>query len=115
MRKTSRSKYGAIPTTVDGYRFASKREAERYGELKLLEKAGEIHGVGVHPRYPLMVLSPIDGKLYKVGTYVADFTYWEKDGLVIEDVKSRPTMTSIYRLKKKLMKVLYGVEIMETE
>lgn len=41
MRK-SRSKYGNVPTVIDGIRFASKLEAKRYGELKLLQKNGDV-------------------------------------------------------------------------
>ena len=37
-----RSKYGARKTIVDGITFDSKKEANRYRELKLLEDAGEI-------------------------------------------------------------------------
>ena len=50
-------KYNAIPTTVDGIRFASKREARRYLELKLLQKAGHISDLELQPRFRLMSAS----------------------------------------------------------
>lgn len=106
------SKYGAIKTEVDGLVFASKAEARRYGELRLLERAGKIAGLELQPRYRLVV----NGVL--IGTYVGDFRYEEDtaepfDPEVVEDVKG--VKTPVYRLKKKLMKAIYGIEIRETE
>jgi hypothetical protein len=101
------SKFSNVPTTVDGIRFDSRKEARRFAELKLLERAGEIRDLEVHPRYPLTVNEQ------EVCVYEADFFYREKDGrVVIEDVKG--VKTPVYRLKKKLMRALLGVEIRET-
>jgi hypothetical protein len=95
------SKYRAQPEIVDGIRFASKKEARRYGELKLLLRAGEIHGLELQPRFPLIV----NGK--KVCVYVADFAYLDNDGnRVVEDVKSKATVTPLYRVKLKLLMAL---------
>lgn len=102
---TAELKYHNEPIQVDGIRFASKREAERYQELRLLERAGQISGLVVHPEFPLEV----DGEL--VGRYIADFAYYGEQGPVVEDVKSTPTKTAVYRLKKKLVQALYGIEI----
>jgi dsDNA-binding SOS-regulon protein len=63
------SKYGAVRTEVDGISFASKKEARRYSELKLLERAGEIADLQLQPRFPLTVNG------VRVCTYVADFQY----------------------------------------
>jgi hypothetical protein len=109
-------KYGAIPTTIDGIRFASKKEAGRYLELRLLEKAGEIRGLELQPKFPLLV--PVKGRMgvYEtIGKYIADFRYRAgKDGLlVIEDVKSTGTKTTVYRLKKRMVEAIYGIEITE--
>lgn len=104
------NKYGAKALIVEGYRFASQAEARRYGELQLLERAGEIDGLNLQPHFPLIV------KGTKVGYYIGDFEYFDKRGhLVIEDVKSPATRTSLYRLKKKLVKAIYGIEIAEVE
>ena len=67
-------------------------------------------------RMPLVAWHPtevVNGE--KVGTYVSDFSYREcSDGRrVVEDVKSAPTRTSLFRMKRKLMKALYGIEIVE--
>lgn len=100
------SKYRAVPVEVDGIRFASKREAARYGVLKLLEASGEIEGLELQPRFPLVV----EGA--RVGTYVGDFRYLDGGETIVEDVKG--VKTPVYRLKKRLVKALYGVEIKET-
>lgn len=100
------SKYRAVPVIVDGVRFASKREAARYGALRLLEQAGEIEALELQPRYPLVVAGE------EIGTYVGDFRYRERGELVLEDVKG--VRTPVYRLKARLVKALYGVEIRET-
>lgn len=94
---------------VDGLKFASKAEARRYGWLKIAERAGEIEKLECQPRFPLRV----DGEL--ICTYVADFRYVDRrTGLpVVEDVKSDPTRTPVYRIKAKLLKALHGITIVE--
>jgi len=102
----SHSKYGAIKTVVDGITFASRKEAKRYTELKLLELAGEISRLELQPRYDIT----ING--VKVCTYVADFRYFGKAKQIVEDCKG--FKTPLYRLKSKLVRALYNVEILET-
>lgn len=111
-----RSKYGAVKTTVDGVTFASKAEARRYQELRLLEKAGEVTELELQPKFPIYV--SINGRSRHMGdkpvcTYVADFRYrFGPTGiLMIEDVKGMKT--PVYRLKKKMVEAQYGVEIIE--
>ena len=113
-----RSKYGAVPTYADGIRFASKKEARRYQELKLLEKAGEVHRLECQPVYVLHAY----GTGQKIGEYRGDFQYCECDQrngrcwseeLVVEDVKSGPTKTALYRWKKKHVEAQYGITIRE--
>lgn len=102
-----RSKYGAIPTVVDNVRFASKREAAHYESLKVLFHYGKIASLELQPRFRLEV----NGEL--ICTYVADFRYVDLLSLktIIEDVKGMKTPA--YRLKKKLMKAIHGIEIRE--
>lgn len=104
-----RSKYNAKRVEIDGRVFASKREASRYAELKLLERIGEIVELECQPRYPLA----LNG--VKLTTYVADFRYRvvASGETVVEDVKSKPTMTDLYRLKKNLMFALHGISLKE--
>jgi hypothetical protein len=113
VRLPKRAKYRAVPTVVDGIRFASKKEAKRYSELKLMEKAGQIGPIERQPRYPIIV------NRIPICTYVADFRYLAGgklgDGpirLTVEDTKG--FRTPEYRLKKKLVEALYGIEILET-
>ena len=100
------SKYGAIKTVVDGHIFDSKAEARRYQELRLMASAGEISDIELQPKYPLIV----NGK--NCGFYKADFRYKIAGVLVVEDVKG--VKTPVYQLKKKLVKALYDIDIVET-
>lgn len=100
-------KYHAIPTWVDGILFASRLEARRYSDLRLMAMAGEIRDLELQPRYPIR----IDGQL--VCTYVADFRYFDvqQNREVVEDVKG--VRTREFVLKKKLVKAVYGIDIEE--
>lgn len=99
-----RSKYNATKTLLDGITFDSGKEAKRYQELSLMLKAGQIFCLQVHVRFP------IPGNAH----YEGDFVYLDEQlNPVIEDVKSEPTKTRLYRLKKKLFFEKYGKEITE--
>ena len=114
MRLFTRHKYGAKRTTLEGITFDSKAEARRWMELRLLEKAGEIFELEPHPKYPIVIKNR-SGRNVLICTYEGDFRYREgPNGLLrIEDVKSKPTRTAVYRLKKKLVETIYGIEILE--
>jgi hypothetical protein len=68
---------------VDGITFDSKKEAARYQELKLMERAKEIYKLELQPKFPIC----IEGK--KVFEYRADFRYWDgpAGNCIVEDVK----------------------------
>jgi hypothetical protein len=105
-----------VRTEVDGVVFASRREARRYAELKLLEQAGEIVALELQPQFALWAHPfPFVGEPWSpvpVAKYIADFRYYNRDGeLVIEDVKGMKT--PLYRLKKKITEVQYGIQIRE--
>ena len=99
------SKNRNIKSEVDGSVFDSKAEARRYMELRLLEKANEISDLRL--QYPFEC--KINEK--KICTYRADFDYYHGDQWVVEDVKG--FRTQVYRLKKRLVEALHGVEIRE--
>lgn len=103
------SKFSNIRTEVDGIEFASKKEARRYGELKLLERAGRITGLKVQPSFPL----DVNGK--PICRYVGDFEYQTSAGdRIVEDVKSPITRKHpVYRLKAKLFEAVVGFPITE--
>lgn len=113
-RLKARNKYKAQPTEVDGIWFASKAEARRYSELKLLEKAGEIRQLELQPRFRLScACAGAPSMRAKVGEYIADFRYRQGPYgvLVIEDVKG--VKTALYRWKKKHFELQYGLMITE--
>ncbi len=103
----SKTKYRAVRTEVDGIWFASKKEAARYGELTLLLRAGKILDLKLQPRFPCRVNREL------ICTYVADFAYTDAstDRRIIEDAKG--FKTPIYKLKRKLVKALFGFDIVE--
>lgn len=87
-------KYRNKPVKIDGITFASQREGKRYGELRLLERAGQIAGLELQPRYRLEVAG------HKICTYVGDFEYRENGKKVCEDAKGMRTQA--YIIKRKL-------------
>lgn len=99
------SKYHSTPMVVDGHRFPSKKEANKYAELRLMERAGIISDLKLQVRYPLEMCGQT------VTHYVADFVFKENGNTVVCDVKG--FRTDLYRLKKKMMKAQYNVEILE--
>jgi hypothetical protein len=102
-------KYKNIKTVINGITFDSKKEAAYYGILKLKQKAILIDRFEMQVRYDLVVNN------VNIGFYKADFVTY-KHGKVFEviDVKSEITnKLPVYRLKKKLMKAIYGIDIVE--
>ncbi len=130
-------KLGNEKVTVNGIKFDSKREARRYGELVLLQRAGKISELELQKEYLLIpaVYEMLDtGEIYKVGakkgqpkqkrvcveqacTYRADFVYKLGGEVVVEDTKGcRDPSTASYALfaiKRKLMLHVHGIRIKE--
>lgn len=99
-------------------RFASKAEARRYGELKLLVKAGKIFRLALQPRYRLCAWTIREVEAVPaIGEYRADFRYCTSDdcfcawGCRVEDVKG--IRTALYRWKKKHVEAPYGITVTE--
>ena len=110
------NKFGAKKTEIDGITFASKHEAERYIELKHMERAHMISDLQLQRRYTLIgTQKDKSGKvLERPVTYVADFVYKNQNGeTVVEDAKSPATRTDVYKVKRKLMLSIYGIRIQE--
>ena len=106
------SKYGNQKVVIDGILFDSKREANRWYELKLLERAGEITGLQRQVSFGLTPSFKCNGHSYRPSRYIADFAYYDKHGkYVVEDAKG--VRTKEYMLKKKLVAWLHGFEIQE--
>ena len=101
------SKLHNVRTQIDGISFDSLDEAARYGELKIEEKAGLIVDLQVHKSFRLVVNG------IHVCDYESDFTYQREGKFIVEDVKSPGTITYAYRIKKKLMLAVHGIQIRE--
>ena len=113
-------KYRNTPTervTASGavLRFDSQKEARRYDHLTLRQQAGEIHDLRLQVDFTLQeAYTDQEGRRVRAIRYRADFTYRERDGrMVVEDVKSKPTRTREYLIKRKLMKERRGIDITE--
>ena len=103
-----RSKYRNRKTEVDGIQFDSKLEAQRYKQLKLMERAGEISDLQLQHTFILLGgYRNGNGRSIRPITYVCDFKYQDADGRsVVEDVKGMKT--DVYRIKKKLFEERYA-------
>lgn len=105
-------KYHNRRTVVDGIVFDSAREARRYSELKLLERAGEIENLELQKEYELIPPQWIGGKrAERAVKYKADFAYRENGETIVEDTKG--VRTKDYIIKRKLMLHVHGIRIRE--
>ena len=103
-------KYHNKKTFIDGIKFDSKLEAERYAQLKILERAGVIRDLELQPEYELIPSFRKNGNTWRRTVYKADFRYIlsENDKTIIEDVKgSTAVITDVFRLKQKLFEYKY--------
>lgn len=116
------SKYNAQKIVValpDGtpHTFDSKKEADRYCELRLLERAGKIRVLKIQVPFELIpTQKDADGKTLRPCKYIADFTYYDKSGnQIVEDVKGYRggTAYEVFKIKKKLMLQRYGITVRE--
>lgn len=113
MAKPSKlAKYRAQPTTIDGIRFDSKREANRYVDLCMQRDRGLISDLELQPQFPLSVVTP-DGTKVIIGRYIADFRYRRDGELIVEDAKGFRGK-ELYVWKKKHVEAEYGIAIRET-
>ena len=100
-----KNKFGATAVVLDGYRFASKREAQHYWALKNDET---IRDLFVQPAWRI----EINGEF--VCDYVADFSFRDANRVLhVHDVKSKATKTPEYRIKRKLMHAVHSIYVEE--
>jgi hypothetical protein len=93
---------------VDGVQWDSRKELTRWRLLWARKEAGAVSQLRRQVRFALVVNG------VKVCDYVADFVYVEGGKVTVEDVKSAFTRKlPVYRIKRKLMKAVYGIEIQE--
>ena len=122
-QNVKQSKYHNQPAVRGGVRFDSQKEARRYDELMILLRKGLIRDLKLQPQYTLQeAYTTPEGNRVRAIRYQADFSYeqmnqeiyggWEP---VVEDVKSKATMTRVYEIKKKLLFERHGITITEVE
>lgn len=125
------NKYGNKKIEVDGKTFDSQKEANRYYELRLLERAGVISDLQTQVKFELIPAQyetferiGKNGKPLKAGrkllesgvSYYADFVYKENGKLIVEDTKGgKATKTDKYIIKRKLMLYIHGIKITELD
>lgn len=118
-RKTPpRAKYGNTKVVVDGHKFDSKKEAERYLVLKDDQAAGRIRNLLIQPVFVLAPSVVLQGKKKPSLRYYADFSYEAGNGggwvAVVEDVKSEATKANaLYRAKLHLLKWVHDIDVEE--
>lgn len=106
-------KYKNKPVTVDGIWFPSIREARRYKELSLMEKAGKIRNLTLQEPFTLIPSQRMCGKVVeRPVVYKADFTYYQDGKYIVEDAKGYRTPE--YKIKRKLMLYVHGIRVKET-
>lgn len=107
--KRLQNKYRNQPVELGDVRFDSKREAKRWQDLQLMQKAGEISDLKRQVKFEFHVSGQ------HICDYIADATYVRAGQFTVEDTKSPITRrNAVYRLKRKLLRALYGLEILET-
>ena len=116
-------KYKNKKVEIDGIGFDSKKEARRYQELKLLEKAGRIQNLQLQVKFVLIPKQYAKTDFTKAGkprvlehecSYIADFVYTADGQTIVEDVKSSYTRNHmLYVVKRKLMLYVHGIRIRE--
>lgn len=107
-------KYGNKKTTIGGVTFDSKREAERWSHLRILERAGHISDLRRQVAYVLAPSVKFAGaRTAKPAIrFIADFEYIENGARIVEDVKSGPTAKlPAFQMKRHLMKHMHGIDV----
>lgn len=110
------NKYSNKKVILDDIKFDSKREGNRYMELKMLEKSGLIKELELQKEFELQPSFKKSGKTYRKITYKADFYYFDNHlgRYVVEDVKG--FKTDVYNLKKKMFEYKYpDLELLEVK
>lgn len=115
-----KNKYHAKPTEIDGIKFASKKEARRYAELKRLMSIGEIECLEMQVPFQLIPAQYVtEGKKKRCAErdikYIADFVYVKDGKKIVEDVKGdkHSKAYDVFVIKRKLMRYFYGIEVQE--
>lgn len=103
------NKYHAQKTEIDGIKFDSKWEAERYNQLSAMQQAGLIKDLQRQVKFVLQDgYTNNKGEKIRPICYMADFQYTDNEGkLIVEDTKSPATKTEVFKIKKKLFEARF--------
>ena len=107
------NKYHNKKITYDGYKFDSKKEADYYNQLKLLQRAGLIRDLELQKTFILQPSFKLNNKTRRQITYKADFTYFSNEDNKIHVIDVKGFKTDVYNVKKKMFEYKYGIEIEE--
>jgi len=112
--KQKQSKYKNKKVVIDGIKFDSQKEANRYVELKLMEDTDYIKDLELQKKFELIPKYEINGRKVRAMNYICDFYYYDvlNKKYIVEDVKGMKTQ--VYKLKKKMFEYKYKIEIIET-
>ena len=105
-------KYHSKKVIIDGIPFSSKKEGNRYLQLKKLQEEGIISDLKLQVPFVLVEPFTLNKKKYRKMEYIADFVYVRDGHRIVEDTKG--FRTDVYKIKKKLMAYLYRIEIKES-
>jgi len=106
----AKSKYRSKITEYNGVKFHSKKEAEYAKKLDWLIKVGTVTRWVGQCSYALGINEVL------ICRYILDFKVWYSDGRIEHiDVKGMKSGSaySMFKLKKKLMKAILNIDVIE--
>lgn len=107
------NKYRNKKIVCDDIKFDSKKEANYYLKLKMLQKTGVIKNLELQKEFILQPSFKLNNKTYRKIAYKADFSYVTDDDDKLHVVDVKGFKTDVYLLKKKMLAYKYGIEIEE--
>ena len=127
--RSTQAKYHNKKTAAGEQVFDSKKEAQRFRELSMMQNSGMIRNLETQKKYILIPTQREPSTKGRLGkeipgavierevSYIADFVYYdvESDQLVVEDVKGyrKGQAYAVFSIKRKLMLLLYGIRVRE--
>jgi len=113
--KVPESKHKAVKREYNGMTFDSGRELQRWQELELMQRTGEIIHLVRQVPFELAPSVVLDGRKKPAIRYIADFAYWTATGcpeFIVEDAKSPHLRNNpVFRIKMHLLKLEHGIEV----
>ena len=107
-----KKKFYNKPVDFQGEHFDSKKEFDRYGVLRLLQRGGQIQNLRRQVKFVLLPAKKGKYRNERECAYIADFVYEQNGELIVEDVKGMRTKE--YIIKRKLMLAKYDISLKES-